>query len=189
MESFQDTESEKIDLGFFNFVFQDWKANSGNTKGRLVLFLFRVANFCSKRKVYYYLGFPYLIFYKLFVEWFLTIEIPWNLVAGKNLTLYHGQCLVIAEGVVIGNNCTIRHGTTIGNRQLHAGGYSQAPKIGNNVDIGCNTCIIGGIVISSNVTIGSGSVVVKSVEPNCVIVGNPARVIRNFSTLNQDIHS
>jgi len=46
------------------------------------------------------------------------------------------------------------------------------------VNIGANVCIIGGITIRNNVTIGAGSVVIKDVPDNAVVVGNPARVIR-----------
>lgn len=161
-------------MNYFSFIFQDWKANKNNSKGRLILLLFRMANFCSTRKIYYYLGFPYLLFYRVVVEWVLTIELPWNITAGKNLVLYHGQCLVVNNKVVIGENCVLRHCTTIGNKQLADGSSSKCPVIGNNVDIGSNVCIIGDITINNNVMIGSGAVVVKSIMENCVAVGNPA---------------
>ena len=160
---------------FFSFIFQDWKANS--SKGKVVVLLFRIANFCSTRKIYYYLGFLYILLYKLLVEWFFSIEIPWNIKVGKNFTLYHGQALVISSGVIIGENCTVRQSTTIGNKQLKDGDFSGSPIIGNNVDIGSNVCIIGSITIGDNVKIGCGTVVVKSVSDNCTVVGNPAIVI------------
>lgn len=142
----------------------------------MILLLFRMANYLSKKRFFFYLGFPYLIFYKLFVEWVLCIEIPWNVKIGKNLCLYHGQSLVIANDVVIGENCSLRHCTTIGNKQLSKEGYTSSPIIGDNVDIGSNVCIIGDIIIGNNVKIGSGSVVVKNISDNCVVVGNPAQV-------------
>ena len=52
------------------------------------------------------------------------------------------------------------------------------PVIGNNVSIGCHACIVGDVHIGNNVTIGAGSVVVKDVPDNCVVAGNPARVIK-----------
>jgi len=45
------------------------------------------------------------------------------------------------------------------------------------VTIGCHACIIGGVHISNNVTIGAGTVVVKDVPDNAIVVGNPARII------------
>lgn len=52
------------------------------------------------------------------------------------------------------------------------------PTIGDNVSLGANVVIIGGVHIGNNVTIGAGSVVVKDVPDNAVVVGNPGRVIK-----------
>jgi len=165
---------------FFPFIFQDWKANSVSGKGRIIMLLFRVANFCTTRKLYYYIGFPYLIFYKLLVEWFFCIEIPWNVKIGKNLTLFHGQSLVMNSKVIIGDHCTLRHCTTIGNKKKKDGSFSKSPVIGNNVDIGSNVCIIGDILIGDNTKIGCGSVVIKSLPNDCTAVGNPAAEIKTI---------
>jgi serine acetyltransferase len=80
--------------------------------------------------------------------------------------------------VVIGNYCTLRHCTTLGNKQLANGNNSRSPVLGDYVDVGCNTCIIGDIHIGDHVIIGSGSVVTKSMSPNTVVAGNPAVVIK-----------
>ena len=158
-------------MNFFQFIFQDWKINKGNTKGRIILLLFRIANFSITGKTYYYLCFLYRIFYKIIVEWFFIIEIPWNTRIGKNLSLYHGQALVVNSKSVIGRNCTLRHSTTIGNKHLQDG---SSPVIGNNVDIGSNVCIIGDIYIKDNVQVGCGAVITKNISGDCIVVGNPA---------------
>jgi len=158
-----------------SFIFQDWNSNS--TKGRLILVLFRIANFGTKNKFYKMVSIPYRLFYTVFVEWILGVELQWKTKAGKGLTLYHGQALVVNGGTILGSKCTLRHCTTIGNKQLDNGTYSNAPIIGNNVDIGSNVCIIGGIHIGNNVKIGSGTVVTKDLPDNCIAVGNPARII------------
>ena len=161
-------------MNFFQFIFQDWKINKGNTKGRVILLLFRIANFSTTSRTYYYLCFLYRVCYKIIVEWFLIIEIPWNTRIGKNLILYHGQALVLNKKVVIGHNCILRHSTTIGNKQLRDGSSSRSPVIGNNVDIGSNVCIIGDIYIKDNVQVGCGAVVTKNISGDCIVVGNPA---------------
>lgn len=76
----------------------------------------------------------------------------------------------------IGKNFTCRQCTTIGNKV--DGRNDLIPEIGDNVTLGANVCIIGDIRIGNNVLIGAGSVVVKNVPNNCVVAGNPARVIR-----------
>ncbi len=164
---------DKINMSFFKFLFQDWHANKGNIKGRIIMLLFRLANFCARRKIYYFIGLPYLIFYRILVEWFFSIEIPWNTKIGRGLTVYHGHALVMNNQVVIGENCILRHSTTLGNRQLKNGEFSDSPVIGNNVDIGSNVCVIGNVFIADHVKIGCGAVVVKSVSAYSTVIGNP----------------
>lgn len=167
-------------MNFFQFILQDWEANKTSAKGRVIMLLFRIANFCTTRRVFYYLLFPYLVFYKILVEWFFSIEIPWNVKVGRGLRIYHGQGLVLNNQVVIGNYCTLRHCTTIGNKQLQNGTMSSSPVLGNYVDVGSNTCIIGEITIGDQATIGCGSVVTRSVPANTVVAGNPAVPIRKL---------
>lgn len=115
------------------------------------------------------------------MEWILGVELPWNTKVGKGLKLYHGQGLVVNDHSIIGNGCTLRHNTTIGHKELSDGSFSASPVIGNNVDIGSNTAIIGAVRVGDNVIIGAGSVVVKNLESNGIYAGNPARLIRKIS--------
>ena len=156
----------------------DWDRNRGNLKGKIILTNFRLAGLAKKNKILFFLLMPHLIFYRLVIEWMLGVEIPWKTSIGSGLVIYHGTGLVINDGSIIGNNCTIRHCTTIGHKQLADFSYSKCPILGDNVDIGSNVCIIGPILIGDNVKIGAGSVVVKDVPSNSVVVGNPAKVIK-----------
>jgi len=162
------------------YIFQDLKNNPNNIKAKLVLILFRLAQVCRRSpKPIFILTIPYLIFYRIFVEWILCIELPWNTQVGKGLCLFHGQGLVVNDGTIIGENITLRHNITIGNKKLLDGTYSNSPTIEDNVDIGSNVVILGDITIGQNSVIGAGTVIVKNVEPNSIMVGNPARNINN----------
>lgn len=159
-------------------IFQDWKANKSNFKGRLIMTSFRIANIATKNRLLFYLMIPYSVMYRLFIEWVIGTEIPWNTQIGKNCIIYHGHSVVINNFTVIGDNCTIRHNTTIGNKQSADGTFTKSPVIGNGVDIGASVCIIGNITIGDNAVIGAGAVVVKSIPAGAIAVGNPARIIR-----------
>ena len=96
---------------------------------------------------------------------------------GPGLHLPHLGFIVFGTGTVIGSNCTICHGVTIG----HASGRNKpgggVPVLGNRIYIGPGAIILGDITIGNDALIGAGAVVVKSVPPRGVVVGNPARLI------------
>ena len=158
-------------------IFQDAKSNKGNIKGLLVMVSFRLAHLLRKTLLTFILFLPYFICYRVFVEWFLGIELPWKTRVGRGFRIDHGQALIINDGTVFGENCTVRNSTTIGNKRIPDGTYSRAPIFGNNVDIGANAVVIGPINIGNNVAIGAAAVVIKDVPDNSIVVGNPGRVI------------
>lgn len=165
-----------------SYLFQDWQSNRKNFKGQLVLFMFRLASLINRSMIAKVIFILYLLFYRYLVEWVWGIEIPRKTKIGKGLSLFHGQALVINQGVIIGDNCTLRNSTTIGHKKLADGTFSRCPRIGNNVDIGANVVIIGDIEIGDNVVIGAGAVVTKSIPANSVAVGNPARILDKKET-------
>ena len=110
-----------------------------------------------------------------FMRVFFACDINYSCKIGKNVQFPHyGLGVVISPDAIIGDDCKISQGVTIGGRS----GITKCPVIGNNVLIGANAIIIGDVTVGNNVQIGAGSVVVKSIPDNCVVVGNPARIIK-----------
>lgn len=159
-------------------IFQDWAANRGNSKGRLIMVCYRIAHISNSSKLSKLCLIPFIIFYRIVINWILGVEIQHRAIIGPGLKLFHGQALVVHKSTIIGNNCTIRHSTTIGNKQNGDGTYSEGVVIGDGVDIGANCCLIGALTVGDHAMIGAGSVVTKDIPPYSVAVGNPARVIK-----------
>ncbi len=151
------------------------KELKGNSKGVIFIIFFRLSNFFTKSKFLKILGFPIRIVYKILFQWILGIDIDDSTKIGFGFNVYHGQSLIINRDTIIGNNVTVRHNTTIGIAK--EGG--NCPIIGDNVTIGANAVVIGDIKIGNNSVIGAGSVVIRNVPENSVVVGNPAKIIKN----------
>ena len=118
-------------------------------------------------------------FKKRFLHFYLRIIyacdiMPGTLIGEGAKFAHNGLGCVINEDVIIGQNCNIGAGVTIGGRS----GNPVVPKIGDNVLIGANACILGSICIGNNVQIGAGAVVVHDVPDNAVVVGNPGKIIK-----------
>ena len=106
---------------------------------------------------------------------FLTgIEIHPAAVLGSGLFIDHGMGIVIGETAEVGENVSILQGVTLGGTSLKR--EKRHPTIGDNVMIGAGAKVIGGFTIGAGSRIGAGSVVVREVPENCVVVGVPGRI-------------
>lgn len=150
----------------------DWKVNKGNLKCQFVLFSYRLVHFLwNSGFVYRVLGFPFFVIHRVCIEWLLGIELGWHVSVGPRLRLFHGVGLVVHPSTKIGSDCVIRHATTFGVK--FSGG--PAPCLGNFVDVGCGSIILGGVKLGDHSSVGAGSLVLHDVPENVTVVGNPAK--------------
>lgn len=109
------------------------------------------------------------------VSRFVTgIEIHPAAKLGPGLFIDHGMGIVIGETAEIGANVSLLQGVTLGGTSTRR--EKRHPTLGNNVTVGAGAKIIGGFTIGDGSRIGAGSVVVREVPPNCVVVGVPGRI-------------
>lgn len=116
----------------------------------------------------------HLPFYKL-AEALCGATIGVSARIGRRLVIEHSGAIVIHGNSVIGDDCVIRQGVTIGNRHLNA--PLDAPCIGNRVNIGAGAKILGKIQIGDDAQIGANAVVIRDVPAGAVAIGVPARII------------
>ena len=107
---------------------------------------------------------------------FLTgIEIHPGAVIGEGLFIDHGMGVVIGETAVIGDDCHLHQGVTLGGTSTRR--VKRHPTLGNGVLVGAGAHLIGAITVGDHARIGAGSVVVTNVPPNATVVGVPAHII------------
>lgn len=96
-------------------------------------------------------------------------------VIGKGIFLDHATGLVVGRTAVVGDNVSILHGVTLGGSGKESG--DRHPKIRNGVMLGAGAKVLGNIEIGHCSRVAAGSVVLKTVPPNCTVAGVPARVV------------
>jgi len=140
-------------------------------QGFHALILHRLAHKLYKLKVPFL---PRLI--SQFSRFITGIEIHPGATIGKNFFIDHGMGVVIGETAIIGDNCLVYQGVTLGGTGKECG--KRHPTIGNNVTLGAGAILLGNISIGDNSNVGAGSVVIKSAKENSTLVGVPARVVK-----------
>lgn len=157
-----------------NGFFQSIKQRDPAARNNLQIFLFypgvqalvryRIAHFFYKHRL------------RFIAEWISCVarrktgvEIHPAATIGKNLFVDHGMGVVIGETAIIGDNCTIYQGATLGGTGKEKG--KRHPTLLNNVVVGAGAKILGNITVGNNVKIGANSVVLTDVPDDCTVVG------------------
>lgn len=112
-------------------------------------------------------------------RWLTGIEIHPGAKIGKRFFIDHGMGVVIGETAIIGDDCTLYHGVTLGGTSWKKG--KRHPTLGDGVVIGAGAKILGPINIGENSRVGSNAVVVKSVPANATVTGIPGRIRKSQS--------
>lgn len=139
--------------------------------GKIGILIHLLAHNKSFRSLFYYrLGNK-----KWLCQWLgkgtVNLTIPKTVSMQGGVLLFHSYSTIL-NAKTIGKGCRIVHNITLGDKN---GGV---PTIGNNVEILPNAVVVGDITIGDNCVIGPGAVVFKSVPANCVVVGNPAYILK-----------
>ncbi len=109
-------------------------------------------------------------------RFFTLIEIHPGAQLGHGILIDHGCGVVIGETTVVGDNCTIYQGVTLGGVGLNKG--KRHPTLGNNVTVGAGAKILGSFEVGDNCTIAANAVLLKPLENNVTAVGIPARPVK-----------
>lgn len=104
------------------------------------------------------------------------IEIHPGASLGKGVFIDHGAGVVIGETAVVGDNCTIYQGVTLGGTGKHTG--KRHPTLGENVMVGAGAKILGPVTIGDRAKIAAGAIVLSEIPPDSTAVGIPAKVVR-----------
>jgi serine O-acetyltransferase len=98
---------------------------------------------------------------------------------GPGLVLRHPQGVVIGQGAAVGENCTLLHGVTLGERHGDGSGpLHEYPRLGARVVVGAGAAILGGITVGDDAVVGANAVVLRDVDVADVVVGVPAVSVR-----------
>ena len=123
------------------------------------------------------MGIPFLPRAVSQISRFMTgIEIHPGARIGDGLFIDHGMGVVIGETTIIGSDCTLFQGVTLGGTGKETG--KRHPTLGNGIVVGAGAKILGNITVHDNVYIGANAVVLKDVPSDSTVVGVPGRIVR-----------
>jgi serine O-acetyltransferase len=191
MYALNDEYAKKISkMSILNLIVSDYKKYKkygGNfftivffTQGFWAIFQYRIAHFFYTKITLFPFNFLFRIpvfLWQKHIEIITGISIPASAKIGHSFYIGHFGCIILNANTVLGNNCNISQGVTIGISGINDN--RGVPIIGDQVYIGVNSVIAGKITVGNNVLVGSCSLVTSNVGDNSVVLGVPAVVISN----------
>lgn len=137
--------------------------------GPKAVFFHRIAHAFYKAHFYFLARFV-----AEFSRWLTGIEIHPGANLGRRLVIDHGMGVVIGETAIVGDDCIIFHGVTLGGIKFDP--VKRHPTVGNKVLIGTGAKVLGPITLGDNCLVGANAVVTKDVPAGATAVGNPAQI-------------
>ena len=134
------------------------------------LLMHRVAHFLWQKRLFWLARFSSHL-----ARWLTGIEIHPGASIGHRVFIDHGMGVVIGETAIIGDDCTLYHGVTLGGTSWNKG--KRHPTLEKGVIIGAGAKILGPITLGAGAKVGSNAVVVKDVPANATAIGIPARIL------------
>lgn len=144
-----------------------------NYPGVHAMFFYRITHFLWQCHFYFLAR-----FLSQFARFLTGIEIHPGATIGKRFFIDHGMGVVIGETTIIGDDCILYQGVTLGGVGTGEHKVKRHPTLKNNVMISSGARIIGNVTIGDNSIVGASSVVLKDVPPNCTVVGVPGRIVK-----------
>ncbi len=171
-------------ISLFAQIAQDYRAHGRDwTKpGFRALAIHRFGNWRMTVRLLIFRA-PLSILYRMlfrFARNTYGIELPYNAVIGKRVIFEHQHGIVIHGNAVIGDDCILRQGVTLGIRSLDK--PTEAPVLGKSVNVGAGAKILGKVTIGDGANIGANAVVLCDVPAGALAVGVPAVVKVRRST-------
>jgi len=161
----------------FDLLREDWRAHGQRWDSRgfwtMMVYRFGRWRYGIRWRV---VRLPFYFAYKLLkviAEILTGIELPCETAVGRRLVIDHFGGIIVSGDVVLGEDCILRQGVTLGLRHT---GQRGSPVIGNRVDIGAGAKVLGPVRIGDDVAIGANAVVLSDVPANSIAVGIPARI-------------
>jgi len=131
----------------------------------------RITHWLLKHKIPF---FPRCI--SQYAKFMTGIEIHPGATIGKRNFIDHGMGVVIGETTIIGDDCLLYQGVTLGGTGKERG--KRHPTLGNNIIVSAGAKVLGSITIGNNVIIGAGAVVINPVPDDCTVVGVPGKIVK-----------
>lgn len=104
------------------------------------------------------------------------LEISPKAKIGSGIKITHPHCIAVSEFAILGRNCNLSKGSTIGANSGTAETWG-APVIGNNVHVGINATVVGKIKIGDDVLIAPNTLVNRDVPSHSIVIGNPMKIV------------